>query len=676
MTLASILGAGVLIDAMVVNDSPTLEQMLSSEQLASVRQQRKLFGTNAEPMLVALTSEAEIDPGQVEHLVKELASVPGVGGALPLAAGVLGDGGGFKASNPSLKATRLILLWMRADVLGLEAARFLQRDIDRVIQRSLVPGQRTAVVGLPRLRSASWDIVQADARYLLPLLFAISVAVVAGCFLSWTALGLSLAITSSTTFVCLALQFLSGVQVNALLVSLVPVIWAIATLDVFHLYVAVARESRRRTRSPTRSGARQVFFPCLLTTVTTAGCFLTMTLAGASPLVASFGLWAAIGTVIAFLLTFSVGAWLLAHGDRDTNRNIPRWPARFCFALVGTGEKRPRAVLALWCVVAMASLLLLPQVQPGSDYPQVFARDQAVSQEIERLREITGSDLNPVEVILRPRDDAAGSAEGLFSAVLFTVNYLRTIEETKAVLPFALLQERDLRELRSSFEHSAGSSRNAPAWMAQWLGDGVVRVHWYLAPTDFERKSELFAWVSNFSRDALSGYAITLSGPGYHTHRIEVLGLANLAVGFSASLAIICVAFLLAVGRVPEAIAGALGTLLPLLAVAGGMALLDIPWSVALLPVPAMVLGLANDDAIHMVWRRRRHNPRRWRRNALAAGHALLATSVILSLATATMVISGIETNRFIGILTPLGLILALLCNLTLLPAISSWRRR
>ena len=106
------------------------------------------------------------------------------------------------------------------------------------------------------------------------------------------------------------------------------------------------------------------------------------------------------------------------------------------------------------------------------------------------------------------------------------------------------------------------------------------------------------------------------------------------------------------------------------------MVLLAIPWSVALLPVPAMLLGLANDDAIHMLWDRHRGRRLRWRRSALQAGHALLATSVILSLATATMLLSGIESNRHIGLLTPLGLMLALLCNLTLLPAISSWRRR
>jgi predicted RND superfamily exporter protein len=96
-------------------------------------------------------------------------------------------------------------------------------------------------------------------------------------------------------------------EINALLVLVVPVIWTIATLDAFHLYSRTVIHARRNCPNPAKSASRALFLPCLLTTVTTAGCFLTLTLLDTSPLTISFGIWSTAGAV----LTFTVGTKLL-----------------------------------------------------------------------------------------------------------------------------------------------------------------------------------------------------------------------------------------------------------------------------------------------------------------------------------------------------------------------------
>ena len=53
-----------------------------------------------------------------------------------------------------------------------------------------------------------------------------------------------------------------------------------------------------------------------------------------------------------------------------------------------------------------------------------------------------------------------------------------------------------------------------------------------------------------------------------------------------------------------------------------------------------------------------------------------MATTCVLAGAIGTMALSGIQTNYYLGLLIPAGLVLALACNLTLLPALSSWPRR
>ena len=112
------------------------------------------------------------------------------------------------------------------------------------------------------------------------------------------------------------------------------------------------------------------------------------------------------------------------------------------------------------------------------------------------------------------------------------------------------------------------------------------------------------------------------------------------------------------------------------------MAWFAIPWSLSLLPLPALMLGLVNDDTIHMLWHHNAKGNRRsalefgWRRNALEAAPALMATTVVLATALSTLYFSDIRSNQDLGLLIPLGLVLALLCNLSLLPALSSLGRR
>jgi hypothetical protein len=124
-----------------------------------------------------------------------------------------------------------------------------------------------------------------------------------------------------------------------------------------------------------------------------------------------------------------------------------------------------------------------------------------------------------------------------------------------------------------------------------------------------------------------------------------------------------------------QALVAVFSSIVPAALLAGCMALLGVPWSIAMLPMPAVLLGLMNDDTIHMLWssqKSERFGRRYFQRNALAAGPALLATTVVLAGAVGTLGVSGLQTNQSLGWLIPLGLVLALLCNLTLLPALSS----
>ena len=677
LVLASLLGIRVLLDAFSVDQSSTLEQMLTPADVAALNEFRALFQIESEPVLLALESPSGMSLNRLAGVEQALVAVRGVAGSLSSASVErlgFSDTEIFKLGDGS----ELLLLFLAPESQQLEAARALSVDIEGALAEVLQEEERATVAGMPQVRTASWQITAVDARFMVPLLVSVTVLVAFLFFRSWTALGLSLLLTSLTTFACLLLQYLWQAEIKALVVFIVPVIWAIATLDAFHLYSRTALEQRRGSSEPARAAARALFLPCLLTTLTTAGCFATLTFLDTSPLIVSFGTWGAAGAVIAFALTFTLGVRVMEQqGDW---RSLPVWPSLCAMAVVRAAERWSSAVVVAWLLLVLAAFSALPNLSVATMFPQVFTPEHNIARDIERLRELTGSDLNAIDLVITPTDVHGEALERLASAALFTSHYLTTIEETRHVLPTGLMSRDDINGVLERWSDGVATryafNEEVREGLANWVNEasGAVRLQWYLEGTTFVRKQEIMAWVANFDEDALTHHRITLSGAGFYHHLTEERGLRSLASSSLLSALLIALTLLWITRRAGSALAALCGSVVPAFVLAGAMGFSGVPWSIAMLPMPALLLGLVNDDTIHMAWGAGRR--RKWRRNALEAGPALMATTCVLAGAIGTMALSGIQTNVYLGVLIPVGLVLALACNLTLLPALSSWPRR
>jgi uncharacterized membrane protein YdfJ with MMPL/SSD domain len=198
---------------------------------------------------------------------------------------------------------------------------------------------------------------------------------------------------------------------------------------------------------------------------------------------------------------------------------------------------------------------------------------------------------------------------------------------------------------------------------------GRCRLQVQLATTRWKQKSELFDFLRHFDATMLGHHELHLAGPGHTAWRVEQIGIADLGKG--GLLSALAIVVLLALSfRSPRACALALvASLLPLLCVAGIMGWTSTPWSIALLPLPGVLFGIALDDSVHLLWR----NRKRERRAALPA---CLATTTLVASSVATLAWSSFLTNRAFGSLLAIGLLLALAADLTLLPALLKRSRR
>jgi predicted RND superfamily exporter protein len=463
-------------------------------------------------------------------------------------------------------------------------------------------------------------------------------------------------------------------------------------MDAIHLYDAVRRLSAAGEPDPVGQATRDLRAPCLVTMLGTIGSLAAFALPGAPPLLRAFGLWGAAGSAVAYVLTFVVGASLLRLTARS--EEPPRWPVRLVRRSMVWSQRHPWLVLGVWLAAIAGSAVQLRELRVAAKFPHVFAAGDPVERELVAASAMLDADLSPVELYVEATTDSGRRPGALLAATLGLGRYLETLPETRASLSVGLLVEELLRTdrrarallARAWLTGGLGEQARALARdprLGRWvrLDDGVARVQVLFSPMSYGRREEILGWLRHYDATMMSSHRIRFGGSGYVYHAAEREGVRSLAVGAAAEVLFFATILGFALAR-PRLVAVALvGNVLPVLVLAGLMAMLDVPWSLGLLGLPVVVLGLAVDDTVHVLWPLRSRSDLRvgtaLAQSARHSGAAILAAAAVLAFCLATLSVSRFQANRELGLLFPVGLGLAALAELTLVPALLRvWRRR
>jgi hypothetical protein len=179
-----------------------------------------------------------------------------------------------------------------------------------------------------------------------------------------------------------------------------------------------------------------------------------------------------------------------------------------------------------------------------------------------------------------------------------------------------------------------------------------------------------------FDREFEGLATVTFTGIGTLMTVIFEQAIYSSAISYLLAFTLITVLMMLLVGSIKIGLISMIPNLLPILFLAMIMVIFKMPLDMFTLLIGAIALGLAVDDTVHFM-----HNFRRYEMQyndvdkaveltLMGTGRAITLTSIVLALGFLVLTFSSMNNMFNFGILTASAILVALLADFFLMPAI------
>lgn len=547
------------------------------------------------------------------------------------------------------------------------------------------------LAGVAAIRAGFFELVVHDQSRFIPLTLLLIGLCLFAVFRRWHAVSIPAIAAGVPTLMLVGIMGWTGESIGLLNQAYFTLLPVIAVADAIHMVARVheelAADPERNRERAIAIATQRVGLACLLTSLTTALGFGSLAVAE-MPILRAFGLYAALGVSLAFVVVIVLVPLLLSlvpveRLRADDHRSASDALVRGCIRLA---TRRPGAVLMCAVLLSAAALPAATRVEIDNRLVELLESDHAVARASAHVDAELGGSLGlEFDIILPPGTDLT-DPELLdrllgFERWLAEQDRVRSVEGLAGMIA-ALSNDRSIpREPEQIQARLDQLARLLP--LDRLLAPSRTRIRAGL-PDMGGRAFTAFADRAQAElRDRLAGTRVEAYATG--TPLLAYRGVNHITTDLRSSFTLVFVVILVVIALVFRSPGPALLALpvsaLPLLL---GYSLLGVIGMV-LDPLAAVILtlalGIAVDDTLHVLVRFReelgedRRPDRAARQAALAramqhSGRAVVITSVVVAGGLALNWYSSFPPLQLLGLLGSSVLILALLANLLVLPAL------
>lgn len=566
-------------------------------------------------------------------------------------------------------------------------------DMDlRLAAEASAAGFELFASGVVLLAASADAYVRHDLATLTPAMVLLLAGLLIWILRSALATGLAIFVVALPVVWAFGLMGWIGRPVTPVSSTLPILILVVGITDALHFLVRVREltPARGSARDAILEVAREVGVPTTVTAVTSALGFLSF-LAGPLPNLRDYGLFAAVGILGAWLLTFTLVPIALARWPGALPREAPPLFAlgdRALAGIRGLAQRHGGLVVGLAALVALASLVGIARLRAETDGLALRGEGDRFVRSERFLRERVRP-TDSLEVMVQLPDGAA-------------LESLSTLEDVEAIEGALVELTRGdvtsvLAPLRVAQREMAGGEARlpeSPEAAAQLLllleaADPGALGRVLTADRRVVRLSAPYASSTSDSirsdtervRQALSERfgadgAWTITGSVVLLSHLADLVLANQTASFSTAFVTIFVVIFAVVRSFSLGLLGMLPNVLPVIAILGLMGASDIHLDVGTAMIASIVLGVSVDDTIYFLLHyKRARSQGAGVRDAVAytlaiAGKPALFCSAVLALGFFVLAFSSFQTLAIFGLLSGFAVLLAGASELFVLPAL------
>ncbi len=437
----------------------------------------------------------------------------------------------------------------------------------------------------------------------------------------------------------------------------------------------------------------------VMTNVTTASGLVSFSAAELAP-IADLGVFAGIGVMLAFINTIVLLPALLALvpiplKTHAQGKNKPKVMERFLTSVGNFSTGHPIAILIVSAIIMLVSVVAITSIRFSHHPLSWFPKDNAVRLATEKIdTELKGS--ISLEVIID-----TGKENGLYDPALLNrldtaAAQVKKLEYEKLYVGKAwslttLLKEihQALNENRSEYYRIPQDRElvaqefllfeNSGADDLEDFVDSQFSKARFMIKVPFEdayHAAAFIAQVNTYFDQNFPETNVTLTGMIGLLSRTITAAIHTMVKSYAIALSVITILMILLIGRVRIGLLSMIPNLAPILLMLGVIGLFNLPLDLFTMMVASIAIGLAVDDTIHFM-----HNFRRYydqsgdpvlavHETLQSTGRAMLVTTIVLSVGFFIFAFATMSNIRNFGLLTGFTIVMALLADYLLAPAL------
>ncbi len=558
-----------------------------------------------------------------------------------------------------------------------------------------------AVTGGPIIDSTFDRIAKEDLGLLGVLVFSTLFGLLAFLFRRISGVVLPTMVVAAGLVTTMSTMSLLGFSITVFtnilpnILTAIGIAGSVHILTIFYRYYDSGLEKNKAiVEAMAHSG-----LPIVMTSITTAAGFLSFSVADLAA-IGEMGLIASMGALILLFYTLILLPVLISivpiRQCKEKKSGPEGWLDRLMVACASMSSNHPVRVATVGAIVAFAAVVSVTHLQFYHDMMEDLPDEIVAKQDLFSIeRDFKGSiavevvidtgvadgvkdpeflrqvdDFSNELLLFKKSDIYVGKVSSIVDMIKDANQALNNNDSEYHIIPndkdlisqeLLLLESGSLEDVERFVDRQYQSARIS------------IKIPW----------AELFAThrlvesLRVMLDDAFpADYKISITGMASLMGKTFPIALESMARSYVIAFAVVSMIMILLAGRVFLGLLSMVPNVLPILVILGVMAILEIPLNLAALLLGSIAIGIVVDDTVHIIYNLKKYNEiypsieKALEETLLGAGKAICITSLVLGVNFMSLAFSTLKASSTFGVMLGLVILVALIIDLTLAPAL------